>query len=180
MQSSQWLLDALGNQGWNAATIKGQLKLMSSMIEEHNAGFKGIWFSGFVRMGQEGPLEMIATRKVCAVSNGEGVSKCLNIITNVLFTLSFVTGFYERLCTCCGSCKQANHSGWRDVISSANDLLTHRDLGRFANLCNNGYKSMKSEITSTRIGIFCSLDTLHTLGSGMGSRVMKKLKGATT
>jgi hypothetical protein len=51
MQSSQWLLDWLGNQGWNAAAIKGQLELMSSMIKEHHECFKGIWFSGFVRMG---------------------------------------------------------------------------------------------------------------------------------
>ncbi len=69
MQSSQWLLDALGSQGWNVAAIKGQLKLMSSMIEERHEHFKGIWFSGFVRMGQGGPLEMITTCKVCAVSS---------------------------------------------------------------------------------------------------------------
>jgi hypothetical protein len=73
MQSSQWLFDALGNQGWNTATIKGQLDQMSSRLEEHCARFKGIWFSGFVRMGQGGPLEMITNHKVCVVSNGGGV-----------------------------------------------------------------------------------------------------------
>ncbi len=72
MQSSQWLLDALGNQGWNTAAIEGQLKLMSSMIEEHHEHFKGVWFSGFVRMGRRGPLQMITTRKVHAVSNRGG------------------------------------------------------------------------------------------------------------
>jgi hypothetical protein len=72
MQSSQWLLDALGNQGWNAAAIEGQLKLMSSMIKEHHEHFKGIWFSGFSRMGQGGPLEMLTTCKVHTVSTGVG------------------------------------------------------------------------------------------------------------
>jgi hypothetical protein len=28
MQSSQWLLDALGNQGWNLVAIEGQLDQM--------------------------------------------------------------------------------------------------------------------------------------------------------
>jgi hypothetical protein len=65
MQSSHRLLDALGNHGSNAVAIEGQLSQMSSMIEEHHACFKGIWISGFVRMGQGGPLEMITTRKVC-------------------------------------------------------------------------------------------------------------------
>jgi hypothetical protein len=35
-------------------------------------------------------------------------------------------------------CFEANCSGWRDVISSANDLLTCRDFGRFGALCNEG------------------------------------------
>jgi hypothetical protein len=69
MQYSQWLLDALSSQGWNAAAIKDQLKLMSSMIEGHHEHFTCVWFSGFVRMGQGGPLEMITTREVHAVSN---------------------------------------------------------------------------------------------------------------
>jgi hypothetical protein len=70
MQLSQWLLDALGNQGWNAEAIKGQLNRMSTMINEHHACFEGVWFSGFVRMGPGGPLEMIATREERAVSKG--------------------------------------------------------------------------------------------------------------
>jgi hypothetical protein len=40
---------------------------------------------------------------------------------------------------------EADCSGWRDVISSANDLLTHRDLGSFAALCNNGHESLDGE-----------------------------------
>ncbi len=67
---------------------------MSSMMEEHHERFKvkGIWFSGFVRMGGGGPLEMITTGKVCVVTNGGGDSKCSNITTNILFTSSFVAG----------------------------------------------------------------------------------------
>jgi hypothetical protein len=42
MQSSQQLLDALGNQGWNAAAIKGQLELMSSTIEVYHECLKGV------------------------------------------------------------------------------------------------------------------------------------------
>jgi hypothetical protein len=73
MQSFQRLLDALGSQGWNMVAIEGQLKLMSSMIKERYECFKGIWFSGFVRMRQGGPIKMITTRKVRAVSNRGGV-----------------------------------------------------------------------------------------------------------
>jgi hypothetical protein len=90
MQFSQWLLDALGNQGWIAAAIKGQLNQMSSIIEEHHACFDGIWGSAFVRMEQGDPLEIITTHNVHAVSNGEGDSMCSNIAANVLFALLLV------------------------------------------------------------------------------------------
>jgi hypothetical protein len=40
---------------------------------------------------------------------------------------------------------EADCLGWRDVISSAHNLLTHRDLERFAALCNNGNKSIECE-----------------------------------
>jgi hypothetical protein len=73
MEYSQQLLDALGNQGWNARAIKDVVDQMSDMIkEEYHESFEGIWFSGFVRVGQEGPLEMITTRAVHAVSKGAG------------------------------------------------------------------------------------------------------------
>jgi hypothetical protein len=53
MQFSQWLVDVLGNQGqWNAMAIKSKLNQMVSMIKEYHEYFDGIWFSGFVRMGQ--------------------------------------------------------------------------------------------------------------------------------
>ncbi len=92
MQFSQRLLNALGNQGWNAAAIKGQLNQMSSMIKEHHARFEGVWFNGFVRMGQGGPVEMITTCEVRTVSNRGRDSKCLNIAAIVLFMLLLVTG----------------------------------------------------------------------------------------
>jgi hypothetical protein len=69
MQYSPWLLDALSSQGWNVVAIEDQLKLMSSMIKGHHERFTGVWFSGFVRMGQGGPLQMITTRKVHPVNN---------------------------------------------------------------------------------------------------------------
>ncbi len=69
MQYSQWLLDVLSSQGWNAAAIEDQLKLMSSMIKGRHECFTGVCFSGFVRMGQGGPPEMITTREVRTVSN---------------------------------------------------------------------------------------------------------------
>ncbi len=40
---------------------------------------------------------------------------------------------------------EADRSGWRDVISSANDLLTCCDLRRFAALCNEGYGAVEGE-----------------------------------
>jgi hypothetical protein len=40
---------------------------------------------------------------------------------------------------------EANRLGGRDVISSANDLLTHCDLGRFLALCNEGYDAVEGE-----------------------------------
>jgi hypothetical protein len=42
-------------------------------------------------------------------------------------------------------CFEAYCSGWRIVISSASDLLTCRDLGRFAALCNDGYGAVEGE-----------------------------------
>ncbi len=40
---------------------------------------------------------------------------------------------------------QANCSGWRDVISRANHLLTRRDLGGFAVLCNQSFDAVEGE-----------------------------------
>ncbi len=42
-------------------------------------------------------------------------------------------------------CFEANHLGWRDVISHANHLLTCSDLGRFAALCNQSFDAVEGE-----------------------------------
>jgi hypothetical protein len=42
-------------------------------------------------------------------------------------------------------CFETNHLEWRDVISSAHDLLTHRDLERFVALCNESYDAVEGE-----------------------------------
>jgi hypothetical protein len=42
-------------------------------------------------------------------------------------------------------CFEANRLGWRDVISSAHDLLTHCDLERFVALCNESYDAVEGE-----------------------------------
>jgi hypothetical protein len=72
LEYSQRLLHMLGNQGWNTMAIKDVVNQMSDMIKEYHESFEGIWFSGFVRMGQEGPLEMITTGAVRTVSYGVG------------------------------------------------------------------------------------------------------------
>jgi hypothetical protein len=42
MEYSQRLLDAFGNQGWNARTIKDVVDQMSNMIKECHESFEGI------------------------------------------------------------------------------------------------------------------------------------------
>jgi hypothetical protein len=140
MQYSQRLLDVLGNQGqWNLAAIKSQLNQMLSMIKEHHACFDGVWFSEFVRMGQGDQLDMVTTRKVRTVSNGGRDSNCLMQLT-----------FNSRCCLTQASMEalkrfEANRSAWMAVISSAHNLLTRRDLERFADLCNDGHKPVEGE-----------------------------------
>jgi hypothetical protein len=82
MEYSQRLLDALGNQGWNARAIKDVVNQISDMIKEYHESFKGIWFSGFVRVGREGPLEKITTCAMRRVS--KGVGRDLNCLTTSL------------------------------------------------------------------------------------------------
>jgi hypothetical protein len=38
---------------------------------------------------------------------------------------------------------EADCLGWRNVISSAHNLLTCRDLHRFGSLCNDGYDAIQ-------------------------------------
>jgi hypothetical protein len=77
-------------------------------------------------------------------------------------------------------CFEADCSGWRDVISSAHDLLTHCDLGRFEALCNESYDAMEGGYHLYKNWQFCSLDALLRFGSEMESRVTRKTKRATT
>jgi hypothetical protein len=42
-------------------------------------------------------------------------------------------------------CFEADRSGRRDVISRANHLLTRRDLGGFATLCNQSFDAVEGE-----------------------------------
>ncbi len=42
-------------------------------------------------------------------------------------------------------CLEADCLEWMAVISSAHNLLTCHDLGRFAALCNNDYRSIEGE-----------------------------------
>ncbi len=42
-------------------------------------------------------------------------------------------------------CFEANRLGWRDVISSGNDLFTCCDIGKFAALCNDSYDAMEGD-----------------------------------
>ncbi len=121
---------------------------MSSMIEEYHACFDGIWFSGFVRMEQGSPLDMITTRQVCTVSNGGRDSNCLTKL--LMFNShchSLQASMEALLCVVdhANKCFEADCSGWKDVISSARNLLTCRDLERFATLCNDGHKSVEGE-----------------------------------
>jgi hypothetical protein len=84
-------MDALGNQGWNTRAIKDVVDQMFNMIEKYHESFEGILFSGFVRVGQEGPLEMITTCAVCTVSNGKGHD--LNCSTKLLCRLVWRPSF---------------------------------------------------------------------------------------
>jgi hypothetical protein len=52
MEYSQWLLDALGNQGWNARAIEDVVDQMSDMTKDYHESFEGIWFSsGLLHFG---------------------------------------------------------------------------------------------------------------------------------
>jgi hypothetical protein len=77
-------------------------------------------------------------------------------------------------------CFKANHLGWRDMISRANDLLIRRDLGRFTALCNEGYDAVEGQYYLYKNWQFYSLDALPTFGSGMGLMVKRRMKRATT
>jgi hypothetical protein len=109
---------------------------------------KATWFSGFVRMGKGGPVEMITTCKVHAVSDGGHDVNCLtkpppfnsrpcSLQASMNALIQVVDHANERY--------KADCLGWRDVISGARNLLTPRDLERFAALCNDGHDAIEGE-----------------------------------
>jgi hypothetical protein len=149
MQFSQRLLDALANRRqWNATAIKCKLNQMSTMMEGYHECFDGIWFHGFVRMGQECPLEMITTHKVHAISNGGHDVNCLKMPLTFNSRHRLLQASMEALVHMmdhANECYKADCLGWRDVISSAHDLLTCSDLEKFVALCNDSHDAVEVE-----------------------------------
>ncbi len=149
VQFSQRLLDALGNQRqWDTASIECKLNQMANMITRNHSHFQGSWFSGYVRMGQGGPVEMITTHNVRAVSDrGRDVKFSKEPLTFnsycCLLQASMNTLIHVVVHT--NKSYKANHLGWEDVISGAYKLLTRRDLGRFAALCNDDHDVVEGE-----------------------------------
>ncbi len=100
-----------------------------------------------MQVGQEGPLEMIATRAVGTVSKGVGhnlncstksksfYSRCHLLQASMEALICMVDHANERY--------KADCLGWGNVISSAHNLLTCRDLDRFVTLCNDGYDAVQ-------------------------------------
>ena len=149
VQFSQRLLDALGNQRqWDAGTIKRKHGQMLTMIMRYHERSQGNLFSGFVRMGQGSPMEMITTCNVCVASDGGYDVKCSKepLTFNsycCLLQASMNTLIHVVVHT--NKSYKANHLGWEDVISGAYKLLTRRDLGRFAALCNDDHDVVEGE-----------------------------------
>jgi hypothetical protein len=172
MEYFQWLLDALGNQGWNARAIKDVVKQMSNMIKEYHESFKGIWFGRFVRVGREGPLEMITTCAVRTVS--KGVGRGLNCSTKLLT-------FYSCRCPLRVSMEalicMVDHANER--YNQLFGLLNVTLIGLRPSVMM-GMMSYKVSITSTRIGSHRLLDAPPIFGSGMGLRVTRRTKRAMT
>jgi hypothetical protein len=75
-------------------------------------------------------------------------------------------------------CFEANCFGWRDMISSANDLLTCRDLGRFAALCNNGHKSVEGEYCLSKNWQFSLLGHPTYIGIRNGVKGHEEVEGS--
>ena len=149
VQFSQRLLDALGNQRrWDMATIEDKLDQMSTMIMRYHACFQSNWFSGFVRKGQRGQVEMITTHEVRAVSDRGCDVKCLKepLMFNSHCHLSHVSvNDLVHVVDHANKSYKANHLGWEDVISGACKLLTLRDLERCVALCNDAHDAIEGE-----------------------------------
>jgi hypothetical protein len=75
---------------------------------------------------------------------------------------------------------EANCLGWRDVISSANNQLTCRDLGRSVALCNNGHESVEGEyyLCKNWQSLFLGCPTYIQIRNGIEGH--KEVKGSAT
>ena len=149
MQFFQRLLDELGNQRQcDAAAIECKLNQMAIMIMRYHSHFQGNWFSGFVRMEQGGPVEMITTCKVRVVSDRGHDVKCskeLLTFNSRCHSLQASMNALMHVVDHASKSYEANCLGWEDVISGARELLTLRDLERFAALCNDAHGAVESE-----------------------------------
>jgi hypothetical protein len=149
VQFSQRLLDALGNQRrWDMATIKDKLDQMSTMIMRYHACFQSNWFSGFVRKGQRGQVEMITTHEVRAVSDRGCDVNCLKeplTCNSCRCMLQASMNALIHVVDHTNESYKANHLGWEDMISGARELLTLRGLERFADLCNDDHDDIEGE-----------------------------------
>jgi hypothetical protein len=149
MEYSQWLLNALGNRGWNTRAIKDMVDQMSNIMEEYHESFRGIWFSGFVQVRQEGPLEMITTHAVRTVSKVAGHNLNCSIKSLTFYSCRCLLQVSMETLVCmvdhANELYKADCLGWGSVISSAHNLLTCLDLDRFAALCNDVYDAIQGE-----------------------------------
>jgi hypothetical protein len=99
-------------------------------------------------MGQEGQVEMITICKVRTVSNrGHDVNcstKMLTFNSHCCLSQASVEALVHVV-DHANKRYEADCSGWRDVISSAHNLLTCYDLERFGALCNDGHDAIEGE-----------------------------------
>jgi hypothetical protein len=128
VQFSQRLLGVLGNQRrWDTLAIERELDQMVTMITRYHSCFQGIWFSGFVRMWQGGPVEMITTCNVHVVSDREHDVKCLKepLMLNLCRCLSQASmNALIHVVDHASKSYKADCLGWKDLISGARNLLT--------------------------------------------------------
>ncbi len=182
MQFSQRLLDVLGNQRqWDAVAIEPKLDQMATITSYHSR-FQGNRFIGFVRMGQGGPVEMSTTRRVRMVSDEGRDVKCSKVLLTFNLRCRSLQASMNALIHVVDHANksyEADHLGWEDVISGARDLLTCRDLGRFAALCNDDHDAVEGEyhLYEEWQSLFLGCPTYIWIRNGV--RVTRKMKGAT-
>ncbi len=93
-------------------------------------------------------MEMITTHNVCAVSDRGHDVKCLKeplMFNSCCCLLQVSMNTLLHVVEHANKSYKANHLGWGDVISGAHELLTRRDLERFAALCNDAHDAVEGE-----------------------------------